>query len=51
MGVVSRVKHLETSWSVRESVDTRSHKGRIVPYYIPIPGVRPGRDLDCRGIL
>ena len=26
--MVSRVRHLEAGWSVRESVDTRSHKGR-----------------------
>ena len=25
--VVTRVTHLEAGWSVRESVDTRSHKG------------------------
>ena len=30
--MVTRVKHLEASWGVRESVDTRSHKGRVVPY-------------------
>ena len=49
--MVSRVRHLEAGWSVRESVHTRSHKGREVPYYMLIPEVPPGRDLDCRGIL
>ena len=50
-GVVSRVRHLEAGWSVRESVDIRSHNRREVPCCMPIPGVRPGRDLDYRGIL
>ena len=50
-GVVSRVVHLTVDWSVREFVGTRSRKGRVAPYYMPIPGVRPWRDLDCRGIL
>ena len=50
-GVVSRAKHQEAGWSVREFGGTRSRKGRVVPYYMPIPGVRPRRDLDCRGIL
>ena len=50
-GVVSRVKHLEAGWSVRGFVGTRIRKGRVVPYYMPIPGVRSWRDLDCREIL
>ena len=50
-GVVSRVGHREAGWSVREFVGTRSRKERVAPYYMPIPGVRPWRDLDCRGIL
>ena len=49
--MVSRVKHLGAGWSVREPVDTKSHKGRVVPYHMPISGVRPGRDLDFRGIV
>ena len=49
--MVSHVKTPKAGWSVGESVDTRSHKGRVVPYYMPIPGVRPERDLDCRGIV
>ena len=50
-GVVSRVKHFETGWSVHESVDTGSHKGRGAPCYIPTPRVRPGWGLGCREIL
>ena len=50
-GMVSRVKHLEAGWSAREFVGTRSRKGGVVPYNMPIPGVRPWRDLDCREIL
>ena len=37
----------EAGWSVREFVGTRSRKGRVAPYYMPIPGVRPEWDLDC----
>ena len=50
-GVVSRVGHREAGCSVREFVGTESRKGLVAPYYMPIPGVRPWRDLDCRGIL
>ena len=50
-GVVNRVGHREAGLSVREFVGGRSHKGRVAPYYMPIPGVRPWRDLDRRGIL
>ena len=47
-GVVSCVIHLEASWSVRESVNTRTHKWRGVPCYMPISVIRPGRGLNCR---
>ena len=50
-GVVSRVGHREADWSVREFVGTRSRKGRVAPYYMLTPVVRPWRGLDCRGIL
>ena len=49
--VVSRERHFEVGWNVRESVDIRSHKGRGAPCYMLIQGVRPGRGLGCRGIL
>ena len=50
-GGVGRVRRLEAGRSVREFVDTRSHKGRGAPYHKSILGVRSRRDLGCRGTV